>query len=166
MSSEPKRSRARELAATHLADGDTFGWFEPLYAEAGGDPDKIPWADRRPNPNLTDWLETERIRGDGRTALVIGCGLGDDAQLLAELGFRVTAFDVASTAISWCRKRFPQSPVCYEAADLLDMPSAWRGAFDFVLEAYTLQVLPPGLRAEAILKTAEPADRWAGARHP
>jgi SAM-dependent methyltransferase len=146
---DPKRHRARELAQNHVARGDAIGWFEPLYAEAEGDAARVPWADLKPNPNLVDWLEREAIRGDGRTALVVGCGLGDDAELLASRGFRVTAFDVAPTAVAWCRRRFPHSSVRYETADLLDPPSAWSRGFDFVFEAYTLQVLHPAATRNA-----------------
>jgi SAM-dependent methyltransferase len=154
-SPDPKRSRARELAQSHLARGDALGWFEPLYAEALGNAERVPWADLKPNPNLTDWLDREAIRADGRSALVVGCGLGDDAELLAVHGFRVTAFDVAPSAVAWCRRRFPTSSVRYEAADLLNPPHVWSGAFDFVFEGYTLQVLQSaGLRSQAISRLA------------
>ncbi|MDZ7952448.1 hypothetical protein [Nostoc sp. DedQUE09] len=36
----------------------------------------------------------------GQKALVIGCGLGDDAEALAHLGFEVTTFDISPTAMS------------------------------------------------------------------
>jgi hypothetical protein len=36
------------------------------------------------------------------------------------------------------------------AADLFAAPPSWERGFDFVLEAYTLQVLPPDLRREAL----------------
>jgi SAM-dependent methyltransferase len=150
MSSDPKRSRARELAASHLARGDAIGWFETLYAEAAGDSTHVPWADLGPNPNVVDWFEGHPIDGDGRRALVVGCGLGDDAEFLAARGFRITAFDIAPTAVAWCQKRFPHSSVSYEVGDLLSPPPAWRRAFDFVLEAYTLQTLPPELREQAL----------------
>ena len=42
----------------------------------------------------------------------------------------------------------------YLAANLLDPPSTWRHAFDFVFEANTLQVLPADLRSQAIEKIA------------
>jgi SAM-dependent methyltransferase len=155
MSSDPKRSRARELAATHLAQGDAVGWFEPLYAEAGGDSTNVPWADRRANPNLLEWFEGKPIVNDGRPSLVVGCGLGDDAEFLAECGFRVTAFDVSPTAVAWCQKRFPDSAVTYAVGDLLAPPAGWRHAFDFVLEVYTLQVLPRDLREQAIARLAD-----------
>jgi SAM-dependent methyltransferase len=153
--SDPKRNRARELAQGHLARGDAVGWFEPLYAEAQGDAARVPWADLKPNPNLIEWLDRVAIRGDGRSALVVGCGLGDDAELLVARGFRVTAFDVAPSAVGWCGRRFANSSVRYETGDLLNPPDAWSGAFDFVHEAYTLQVLQSaGMRSRAIRSLA------------
>jgi SAM-dependent methyltransferase len=152
---DPKRNRARELAQAHVAQGDAVGWFEPLYAEAQGNADRVPWADRKPNPNLIEWLDRESIRGEGRSALVVGCGLGDDAELLASRGFRVTAFDVAPSAVAWCCQRFPTSSVRYETADLLNPPESWSRAFNFVFEAYTLQVLhAAAMRSQAISRLA------------
>ena len=162
MSPDPKRSRARELAATYVARGDAVGWFEVLYAEAGKESKKVPWADLGPNPNLVDWLETKPVTGKGRTALVVGCGLGDDAEFLCQRGFTVTAFDIAPTAVAWCQNRFPESAVHYEVADLLSLPATWRHAFDFVFEAYTLQVLPGNLREKAIPRLAETVKPGAG----
>lgn len=155
MSTDPKRAHARELAANHLARGDATGWFEELYRQATGDPAHIPWADLRPNPNVVEWLEANPISGAGQSALVVGCGLGDDAECLATRGFRVTAFDISPSAINWCQRRFPDSPVSYEIGNLLAPPPRWRHAYDLVLEAYTLQVLPPELRAQAIAALAD-----------
>ena len=104
----------------------------------------VPWADLAPNPHLL------AINGKGKHALKIGCGLGDDAEQLAGWGFDVVAFDISPTAISLCRERFPSSPVEYIAADFFAAPSSWTARFDFVLESYTLQVLPPKRRGEAI----------------
>ena len=143
------RTTARRLAHESLAQGDTLGWFERLYTEAEGNDRIVPWADMRVNPNLRKWLDRGGLTGDGKAALVVGCGLGDDAEALAVLGFKVTAFDISTTAIDWCRKRFANSSVDYVVRDLLAPPSSWCKAFDFVLEAYTLQVLPPELRPKA-----------------
>jgi SAM-dependent methyltransferase len=145
----PDRSTARRLAQESLAKGDVTGWFDALYASAEGDASQIPWADLHVNPNLTSWLTRYPLRGDGKRALVVGCGLGDDAEEFAALGFQVTAFDLSATAIEWCRRRYPDSGVTYVVADLLQPPEAWRGAFDFVFEGYTLQVLPPEARGAA-----------------
>ena len=148
------RRKAGELARESLAGGDATGWFERLYRQADGDPGGISWADLAPNPNLVAWLDRHHVAGGGRRALKIGCGLGDDAEELARRGFVVTAFDVSPTAVEWCRRRFPGSVVRWEVADLLDPPRRWDGAFDFVLESYTLQVLPPAARAAAVRSVA------------
>jgi len=144
------RTLARNLATDHLAQGDPTGWFESLYAAAAGDAQNIPWADLRPNIHLVAWLDAHGVRGEGKRALVVGCGLGDDAEELARREFDVTAFDVASTAIAWCRRRFPHTRVAYQVADALHPPSQWTRAFDFILESYTLQALPAGPRDEAM----------------
>jgi SAM-dependent methyltransferase len=148
------RRKAGDLARESLAEGDPTGWFEKLYAQAAGDTGAISWADLVPNPNLTAWLDREKVEGNGRRALKIGCGLGDDAEELSRRGFLVTAFDVSETAIDWCRERFPASTVRYVVQDLLAPRAEWERSFDFVLESYTLQVLPPDVRAQAIAQVA------------
>lgn len=145
-----RRTIAREIASHHLAHGDSLGWFEELYAGANGDASIIPWADLRPNPNLVAWLDTSNTDGHGKNALKIGCGLGDDAEELARRGFETTAFDISPTAIAWCQRRFPGSAVTYIVLDLFQAPQEWDGKFDFVLESYTLQVLPADIRGKAI----------------
>src|SRR5438067_551847 len=147
---EQARAKARQLAQEFAQRGDATGWFEQLYTQAQGNEQAIHWADMEVNPNLVAWLDCRNIQGKGRRALVVGCGLGDDAEELARRGFEVVAFDIAPTAIDWCRQRFPHSPVEYVVADVFDPPSAWKGSFDFVLEAYTLQVLPADVRGKAI----------------
>ena len=144
------RKIARKLAKEYVERGDPLGWFEALYSEAAGDPSIIPWADLKVNPSLEEWLKREKTQGSGKKALAIGCGLGDDAELLAGLGFEVTAFDVSPSAIRWCQKRFPASRVNYLVQDLFRPPKEWHQAFDFVLETYTLQVLTEALRKPAV----------------
>jgi ubiquinone/menaquinone biosynthesis C-methylase UbiE len=146
---ELHRATARQIAHRHIDGGDPLGWFETLYAQAGGDPSIIPWADLKPNPNLIDWLNQNGPGGSG-LALKVGSGLGDDAQELARWGFNTTAFDISKSAIAHSRSRFPDSVVSYVVADLFSAPVEWRGRFDLVLESYTLQVLPPALRTDAI----------------
>jgi SAM-dependent methyltransferase len=79
--------------------------------------------------------------------MVVGCGYGDDAELLAKMGLAVTAFDISPTAVDRCRDRCPDSRVEYLVADALRPPQEWTGVFDFVFEAYTVQVLPGEARA-------------------
>jgi len=148
------RKLARRIARTHLERDDPLGWFEALYATSSGDPACIPWADLAPNPNLVSWLDEQAVEGQDRRALKIGCGLGDDAEELARRGFATTGFDISPTAVEWCRARFPESSVEYRVADLFAPPAEWARAFDLVTELYTLQVLPPRLRDEAIERVA------------
>ena len=152
MNGDPHRATARELAAVHLQRGDPLGWFETLYRGAAGQAGVIPWADLKPNPHLVEWLGSAALarRETLGRALVIGCGLGDDAELLASQGWSVVAFDISAEAIRWARERFPQSNVDYRVVDLFDAPSQWQRQFNLVVEAYTLQVLPPALRARAV----------------
>jgi SAM-dependent methyltransferase len=144
-------AHALSLAEAAHAAGDETGWLEHLYAEAGQDPAKVPWADRVTNPNLTAWLDRRGSSGDGARALVTGCGLGHDAEELARRGWDVTAFDVAPSAVEWARKIHAGSPVTYVAADLLHAPAEWAQAYDLVVEIYTVQVLRGEPRREALL---------------
>ena len=146
---EDAHERALGLAEEAHARGDETGWLEDVYAGAGDDPSRIPWADGLPNPNLVDWLD--RSPSHGGRCLVVGCGLGDDAEELARRGYDVTAFDVAPSAVSWARRSHPGSPVEYVAADLLHAPAGWTQAFDLVVEIYTVQVLRGEPRREAIM---------------
>jgi SAM-dependent methyltransferase len=83
-------------------------------------------------------------------ALVVGCGLGEDAEFIAGLGYRTVAFDISPSAIQAARERFPHSTVAYCVADLLAPPSDWRQAYDLVVEDVTLQALPDPPRSTAI----------------
>lgn len=129
-------------------------FFNTMYENAHGDARSIPWAKLAPRPLFSEWVARVGLRGDGKRALQVACGLGDDAEELARLGFAVTAFDISPVAIDWCKQRFPDTTVRYEVADLFATPKAWNGAFDFILESYTLQSLPRYMRPAAIEQLA------------
>ena len=60
-----------------------MAWIEQLYAQvesSGLSAD--PWAGPEPNPNLVYCLDQGEVDGTGKSALVAGCGLGDDAEAL------------------------------------------------------------------------------------
>ena len=148
------RTRARQLAAEFHRKGDPTGWFEVLYREAEEGKSAVPWVDYRPTPLLVSFWLAHPQKTAGKAALVIGSGLGDDAEQLAAWGFRTTAFDISETAVRATRKRFPKSRVDYHLANLLEPPPIWSGQFDFVFEANTLQVLPALLRPQAMKSIA------------
>ena len=144
----------RTASVPATVDDDPTGWFERLYVRAEMGEAIVPWARDEPNPLLVEWTRARGLAGAGRRALVVGSGLGDDAEHLASLGFATVAFDVAPTAIAVARRRFPGSPVHYVVADLLDPPAEWRGAFDFVFESITVQALPPSFHPAATAAVA------------
>ena len=144
------RENTQRLAADSLEKGDATGWFDILYKEAAGDNKHIPWADLETNKFLVRFAEKTNLRGDGRKALVVGCGLGDDARFLFDLGFEVTGFDISETAIEWAKRLHADTSIDFHAADLFAPPRGWLGAFKFVLEVYTIQPLPLGMRPQTI----------------
>ena len=151
----PEGDAVRAAALASASTGDPTGWFDGVYAGASGDAAAVPWAAGRPNPHYAEWAEKYLPAGHGKSALVVGCGLGDDAEDLASRGYDTTAFDVSPEAVAWCRRRFPASAVRYRAADLFDHPAAWHRAFDFVLEVFTVQSLPTSLRGRAVRHVAD-----------
>ncbi|WP_327004943.1 class I SAM-dependent methyltransferase [Dactylosporangium sp. NBC_01737] len=140
----------RGLAADSLRRGDAVGWWDSLYVAAGNGVTEVPW-DRGGGPHrlLASWPGAGRD-GGGRRAVVVGCGLGGDAEFLAGRGYATVAFDVSPAAVRTARERFPDSAVDYTVADLFELPDAWHGRFDLVLESMTVQALPRDLRARAI----------------
>jgi SAM-dependent methyltransferase len=154
------------LAAASLAAGDPTGWFEQLYVEAEAGDATVPWDRPAPTPLLVEWAGLagsglagsdsagsdsagSGLAGGGKRAVVVGCGLGRDAEFVAGLGFATTAFDIAETAVRVARERHSGSPVDYRVADLLDLPGEWRRGFDLVVESNNVQALPRSLRERA-----------------
>ena len=143
-------AQARRRAAESLAGGDATGWFDKLYSDAELGRASVPWDRGEANPILAEWFALDGRRGNGSaTAMVIGSGLGDDAELVAARGFRTTAFDISPTAVRGAQERHRGSPVDYRVADLLDPPPEWSGGFDLVVESMTVQALPRSLREPA-----------------
>lgn len=141
--------QTRNLARASLASGDPTGWFERLYAAAEDGEAVVPWDRGAPHRLLVDWAERRGLAGHGETAIVVGSGLGEDAEFLARRGFATVGFDIAPTAIEGARRRFPDSAVHYLVADLLDLPVRWRARFDLVVEIFTVQALPVSYRRQA-----------------
>ncbi len=142
-------ARADELAGEAIGKGEPTAWFDRLYAEGLAGDISVPWDREDPNPELAEWAESGAIDGAGRRAVVVGCGLGADAEYLASRGFEVSAFDISPSAIEEARRRHPDSPVDYRVADILAPPADWKGAFDLVAEVFTLQALPEPPRDQA-----------------
>ena len=138
---------ADRLAQAAVTDGEPTRWFDELYSAGRRGEVTMPWDRGQPNGLITAW--GDRHEGAGARGLVIGCGLGRDSEYLATRGYAVTAIDISPTAIRTVRERYPDSTAHYRVADLLNPPPDLLGAFDLVVESYTVQALPPSVRAEA-----------------
>jgi SAM-dependent methyltransferase len=126
--------------ATTMNDVDPTALFERMYVAAANGQDALPWDRGGPHPLLEQWARD--LDGTGRRALVVGSGLGADAELIAARGYDVIGFDASPTAIATCRRRFPDSVVDYRIVNLLDLPAEWSRAFDLVVESLTVQSMP------------------------
>ena len=150
-----KKRREAMKAVINKMDEDTVhsmpereAFFENVYHNAEGDAAAIPWADMAAKDRLAKWLlENQTHHG---SAIDVGCGLGDNAEALAEAGYRTIGFDFSAKAISWARQRFEDSSVSYNQADLFNLPPEWLGKFDLVHECYTLQSIPPETLSKSI----------------
>ncbi len=123
-------------------------WFDELYKKHENNHENIPWARQDVNPLLQTYLDKgEEHKGK---ALVIGCGLGDDAYALENAGYDVLAIDISQTALDLAQKRFADSNILFEKQDIFDMPQKYHEGFDFVFEALTIQSLPIEFREKMI----------------
>lgn len=126
----------------------TSEFFEDMYKKNENNHENIPWARQDVNPLLQTYLDKyEEHKGK---ALVIGCGLGDDAYALDNAGYDVVAIDISQTALDLAQKRFSDSDVLFEKQDIFDMPDKYHENFDFVFEALTIQSLPRKFREKMV----------------
>ncbi|TCV84135.1 class I SAM-dependent methyltransferase [Sulfurirhabdus autotrophica] len=152
---EAARREFLSMVASYQNRGDPTGWFDKVYRDAQGDFRGVFWADLAPNPYLVSWLEEHPVSGENLWAVVVGCGVGDDAEAISAHGYQVIAFDISPAAIDLCRKRYPNTHVEYRVADLFDHPKDWAQRFDLVYECNTIQVLPGDYRIRALNAIAD-----------
>jgi SAM-dependent methyltransferase len=131
---------------------EASAWFDGLYEEHKDAHENIPWARQAVNPLLQRYLD-EVSEHKGK-ALVIGCGLGDDAKALELAGYDVVAIDIAQTALDLAFARFPDTNIVFEKQDIFEMPDKYHEHFDFVFEAFTIQSLPIEFREKMIKAVA------------
>ena len=139
----------KQMVKTHHENDEPSAWCDSIYTNAQGDYKAVFWADLEPSPYLVQWLENNKKDLKKKKAIVIGCGVGDDAQAISDYGYDVIAFDISPEAINLCKKRYPNTKVTYLVADLFDYDKKWLGNFDVVYECNTIQILPGKYRIKA-----------------
>lgn len=142
----PWNELADELGMAAVADGDPTRWYDELWSAGARGDVPLPWDRTAPHPFLATWTD-QHGPGEGRRAVVVGCGLGGDSEHLASQGWETTAFDISPAAVDAVRDRYPGSAVTYRVGNLLE--PADLGTYDLVVEIYTVQALHPSLRARA-----------------
>ncbi|MAD42013.1 MAG: methyltransferase type 11 [Arcobacter sp.] len=145
----------KKMVKEHQENDNPTAWFDSIYTDAQGDYKAVFWADLEPSPYLVKWLKENpgfienTPLSKQKKAIVVGCGVGDDAEALSEYGYEVIGFDISKEAINLCKKRYPNSKVKYLVADLFDYDKQWFQNFDVVYECNTIQVLPGKYRIQA-----------------
>ena len=93
--------------------------------------------DFEPNREPAPFLAQEASRLAGGRALCLAAGAGRNAVFLAELGFAVTAVDIAPTGLAWCRRLAAERRVEVEtiAADVLSFDAGVQ-SWDLVTNLY------------------------------
>ena len=146
----------RPLVAEHLDAGRPSGWWQPVYATAVSQGRRLPWQEGAAHPWVTGWLEDPVHTPPGPSALVVGCGVGDDVVPLLAHGYDVTAMDVSATAVAWAQQRVgtlvgrDARAVRWLVSDLLEVSAAEVGVFDLVVEVHTVPWLPGVVRDAAM----------------
>jgi len=112
--------------------------WENCYLEGN-----TPWDKGAPSPPLSAWVN--KYRPEGR-ALVPGCGIGHDVVLLVDAGMDAHGVDLSVTAIQRAREVHVTHTDRFHLGDLFELPTAWKGRFDYLFEHTCLCALPPDLR--------------------
>ncbi|HXU70381.1 MAG TPA: methyltransferase domain-containing protein [Polyangia bacterium] len=113
------------------------------------------WEIGRAAPPLASWFVTHPSAAAGKRALVIGCGRGHEARMLAAAGADVVAIDFAPEAIAEARLLAAKEGVGvdFRVRDLFALGSE-RERFELVLEHCCFCAIDPARRQEYVERVA------------
>ena len=144
--------RADELAAEHRSTDQPIGWFDRLYAEGVAGEVTMPWDHTDPNvgaARVGGAVGTARCRVAGPSSSAAGSGR--TRRTSPRWASRRPASTCRRTRSVWRASGSAprtQGGLDFRAADLLDLPPEWLGAFDLVVEIYTIQAVPEPPRTD------------------
>lgn len=121
---------------------------------------ETPWDLRGVTPPLQALAEAGGLAARGLTpgsaVAVPGCGRGHDLRYLAQLGYRVTGFDLVPAAVEEARRLLALNRAEGEVLcrDFLGLGEELAGRFDWAYEYTFFCALPPHLRGEFARVTA------------
>lgn len=118
-------------------------FWQSLY-DRGGDN----WELARPAPPLERWFRQHPA--SGKRALVVGCGRGNEARLVASMGAQVVAIDFVEDAVRQARALTPpDQQIEYRVRDLFDVARD-PGRYDLVVEHCCFCAIDPARRADYV----------------
>jgi SAM-dependent methyltransferase len=144
--------RGVPMAAQNEGSPSEMRFWQTLYEKSGDG-----WDLGRPAPPLESWFATHAPAG--KRTLVLGCGRGHEARMLARAGARVTAVDFAPSAIAEARPLAEREGLAIEwlERDLFTLASddELRRGFDLVVEHCCFCAIDPARRGEYVRVVAE-----------
>ena len=115
--------------------------------EARFQTDDAPWERRSVHPAARDWIG-DGVLQPGQCVLTPGCGRSEEPGYFAQQGLKITATDIAPSAIHWQKDRFKALGVTANAIETDAL--AWRPetGFDALYEQTFLCAIHPKRRAD------------------
>nr|UNR78494.1 methyl chloride transferase [Schizophyllum commune] len=115
-----------------------------------------PWDKDKPQPALRELIESNAVelpRGKDKSALVPGCGSGNDvAYLAAALAVSTVGVDVSEKAVEVAAERLKVTPMPKEARGLVSFQAAdfftLKGQYDLVYDYTFFVAIPPNRRPD------------------
>lgn len=107
-----------------------------------------PWDIEKAHPAFKDLMP--RLKLSKCRVLVLGCGNGHDAALLAKNGHHVTAVDGSLSALENAKKNYSSLNIEWIHADIFNLPAEYNQAFDLVLEHTCFCAVSPDLRQDLV----------------
>lgn len=98
----------------------------------------VRWASDVSTPIVMEVIEKYRVKRSDRL-LEIGCGEGRDAKTVLQNGYSLTATDISSEAIAYCKRQMPQYAICFSVLDCLS--DKLDAVFDFIFGVAVVHML-------------------------
>lgn len=109
----------------------------------------LQWFHDAPSPIVKETITKYGITKD-QSILEIGCGEGRDAAPLLEEGYHLTASDISTEAVRFCRERWPRYADSFQILDCIRSTDA--ASYDFIYAVAVLHMLVPDSDREAFYR--------------
>jgi SAM-dependent methyltransferase len=114
------------------------GSFAPHLPGSSGTIEQLPWRSGAESASLVEYIAAGRLPYESRV-LELGCGTGENLVCLARACRHVTGVDIVPAAVVATEAKLTASGVIASVlvADVLALPEAFVGGFDFVFDCQT-----------------------------